>query len=314
MAYHHRDESPEYYSGGGGGGGFSRPYVSGANPAPPSVPFAPPPARAPPPGRIHNPASPNEYNRLVLPDHHAHRPLSASPHALAVPAHRRSHSRHEERGRDRDRDRAGHFDESVALSAHRSRSESPISRARHTLNNTFSQSNSGIGVGVLGAIVGGLAAREASEAAGRSRDGNGRGYHDRNRDPERSESDRAALLSTLVGAAVGGLGANALEKRLETNREKTKIEQEKWEKKWGKEHGGDRRDGSHGKKGHHHRRDANRDRGRDRDRDRDRDRVVTTSRRNSRRRKGDAYDEDSEIEYIYDRRTRRNEERSRHRN
>jgi hypothetical protein len=101
---------------------------------------------------------------------------------------------------------------------------SPAGKAKHMLQHTFSDSTSGLGVGVLGAIVGGLSAREVSLANSR-RQGHGGSGGD----------DRAALLSTIVGAAVGGLGANAIEKRFESNRKKDRLEQEAWERKWGKE-------------------------------------------------------------------------------
>lgn len=155
------------------------------------------------------------------------------------------------RDRDRDRDERRHRDDDEydPEDPHKN-SHSPIGKVQHVLHHTFSQSTSGLGVGVLGAIVGGLSAREASLAASR-RTGHAKGG---------SESDKAALLSTIVGAAVGGLGANALEKRIESSRKKGKDEQEAWERKWGK-------DGNRG----------DRDRG-DRDRDRDRDRDGRGSR------------------------------------
>lgn len=83
---------------------------------------------------------------------------------------------------------------------------------------------------MIGAIVGGLAAREASRASGSRQ-----GHHGR------KEEDKKVMLSTLVGATVGGLGANAVERRIESGREKTRVEQERWEKKWGKEKGSDAR-------------------------------------------------------------------------
>ncbi len=44
---------------------------------------------------------------------------------------------------------------------------------------------------------------------------------------------------------MGGLGANAIEKRLELSRQKTKVEQEGWERKYGK----DEKDGKEGRDG-----------------------------------------------------------------
>ncbi|EOO04313.1 hypothetical protein UCRPA7_153 [Phaeoacremonium minimum UCRPA7] len=95
------------------------------------------------------------------------------------------------------------------------RDRSPLAKARHVLKDTFSQSNSGLGVGVLGAIVGGIAAREASEATLRARGKSHSGEH-----------DKSTLVSTIIGAAVGGLGANALEKRLESAKKKDEEKRE----------------------------------------------------------------------------------------
>ncbi|KAM0328458.1 hypothetical protein ACHAQA_004865 [Verticillium albo-atrum] len=92
------------------------------------------------------------------------------------------------------------------------KSRGPIGRARHAVDSTFTQTSSGLGVGLLGAVVGGLA---ASAHSGRS-----------------SEPDRSRLVSTVVGALVGGLGANAIEKRFENARERHRREQEAWERKW----------------------------------------------------------------------------------
>jgi hypothetical protein len=102
------------------------------------------------------------------------------------------------------------------------------------LQHTFTPSASGLGIGVLGAIVGGLAAKEASEAAARSRNHG----HSKGRD----ENHKLGLISTIVGAAVGGLGANALEKRIEMSKEKMKDEQEAREKRWHRDGGSGRGD------------------------------------------------------------------------
>jgi hypothetical protein len=62
---------------------------------------------------------------------------------------------------------------------------------------------------VLGAIVGGLAASEAvhhQQKQKEKRYGRGQGH---------GGGGKKQLISTVVGAAVGGLGANALERRLE---------------------------------------------------------------------------------------------------
>lgn len=102
--------------------------------------------------------------------------------------------------------------------------DGPLEKARDLVDNTFTNSNTGLGVGVLGAIVGGLIAREASEAT----------TH-RPRSRGRHGSDKGPLVSTIVGAAVGGLAANALEKRIEVARAKTAEKEGAWERKWGQD-------------------------------------------------------------------------------
>ncbi|GKT49435.1 uncharacterized protein ColSpa_09616 [Colletotrichum spaethianum] len=203
-----REQSPEYYSGGGGGpvqvvypdtrgpvpiaGG---PYISGAIPAdaPPVHPYYGP----------ESPLSPRDANALQIPPSPRYRPRSLPPQALAV-------------GRPRSR----------------SRPRSPIGKARHALDNTFTQSSSGIGVGLLGAVVGGLAAREVSDATVRTR--NRKEMENgtfRPRSPR--ETEKARVISTVVGALVGGLGANAIEKRFEVARRRDREQQEAWERRWG---------------------------------------------------------------------------------
>ncbi|KAI1428393.1 hypothetical protein F5Y12DRAFT_22929 [Xylaria sp. FL1777] len=102
---------------------------------------------------------------------------------------------------------------------------SPIEKAKRFVDNTFTDSTTGLGVGVLGALVGGLAAREAVELT------SNREKKPRSHD-EDAEHKRNQLISTVVGAAVGALGANAVEKRLEVRRARDDIKQEKWERKW----------------------------------------------------------------------------------
>lgn len=102
--------------------------------------------------------------------------------------------------------------------------DGPVEKARDLVDNTFTSSSTGLGVGVLGAIVGGLIAREASEAT--THRPRGRGHHG---------ADKRPLVSTIVGAAVGGLAANALEKRIEVARAKTAETEDAWERKWGRD-------------------------------------------------------------------------------
>ncbi|KAK4197933.1 hypothetical protein QBC40DRAFT_99265 [Triangularia verruculosa] len=86
----------------------------------------------------------------------------------------------------------------------------PIRQAKKSLQETFTPSTSGLGVGVLGAIVGGLAAREAVEhLPPRSRSKSRSGSH------SKGKHDKVAVLGTVLGAAIGGLGANAIERHIE---------------------------------------------------------------------------------------------------
>ncbi|KAH9898637.1 hypothetical protein F4778DRAFT_189059 [Xylariomycetidae sp. FL2044] len=164
----------------------------------PQSPYYPPSPRSP---------------SLQVPESHS-RPRSLPP----LTGHHRRSSSYESR-REKGSDERHH--------SARNSPRSPVDKARQFVDNTFSDSPTGLGVGVLGAVVGGLAAREAAEAT--------RGYHGGD-----SESDhrRNTLISTVVGAAVGALGANAVEKRLQVNNEKHRIKQEKWERKW-RPRGGD---------------------------------------------------------------------------
>ncbi|RYP57857.1 hypothetical protein DL769_009234 [Monosporascus sp. CRB-8-3] len=90
----------------------------------------------------------------------------------------------------------------------------PLAKARGIISDTFTDSAGGLGVGILGALVGGLAAKEASDATSRHNS------RRRRRDPEHR---RNQILSTAVGAVVGALSANAFEKRLEDNRERERA-------------------------------------------------------------------------------------------
>lgn len=97
----------------------------------------------------------------------------------------------------------------------------PIGKAKKFVDNTFSDSAVGLGVGVLGALVGGLAAREAVELTS-------------HRQHHRSDAEhrRNQLIGTVVGAAVGALGANAVEKRIEARRAGGEADENRWERKW----------------------------------------------------------------------------------
>ncbi|TLD04679.1 uncharacterized protein PgNI_09680 [Pyricularia grisea] len=134
---------------------------------------------------------------------------------------RRSISRSRSRSRDRNR---GHH--------HHHHHHNPIDQAEHALKHTFTSSNSGIGVGILGAVVGGLAARHITEASSSSSSRQGHHHHHHggssSSQQEKKEHEARLLVSTLVGAAVGGLGANALERRIEHNRDRKIEREEEW--------------------------------------------------------------------------------------
>ncbi|KAH7021124.1 uncharacterized protein B0I36DRAFT_333823 [Microdochium trichocladiopsis] len=99
--------------------------------------------------------------------------------------------------------------------------KSPMDRALLFVNDNFSSSTAGLGVSVLGALVGGLAAREAVEVTGKQ----GRRHHHDDPDYKRNQ-----MIGTVVGAAVGALGANAFEKRIENNRERERRREQEWER------------------------------------------------------------------------------------
>lgn len=122
----------------------------------------------------------------------------------------------------------------------------PIHRAHHAIKQTFTNSTSGMSVGVLGAVIGGLVAREASEAVTTPRRKPSKGHHGghgHSHPHQETNPDRKRLISTLVGAAVGGLGANALEKKIEVARKRTAGKEAAWERTWKKESHGQRRNG-----------------------------------------------------------------------
>ncbi|KAI0106983.1 hypothetical protein GGR51DRAFT_517016 [Nemania sp. FL0031] len=111
------------------------------------------------------------------------------------------------------------------------RTRSPMEKAKRFVDNNFSDSTTGLGVGVLGALVGGLAAREAVELTSNRQVGDRR---------DEADHRRNQLISTVVGAAVGALGANAIEKRIETRRARDEGgEQDKWERRWRRPEGAD---------------------------------------------------------------------------
>jgi hypothetical protein len=87
----------------------------------------------------------------------------------------------------------------------------PNSSGGRGIDRVFSTSDKGLGASAVGAVAGGLLAYEA-------------GKSNKKRDP---------WLTTLVGAAIGGLGANVLEKQYEKKKDKRDARNDRWEQKFG---------------------------------------------------------------------------------
>lgn len=113
----------------------------------------------------------------------------------------------------------------------RDRSESPMSKARNAMQDNFTNSTAGIGASLIGAIAGGYAGRTVSDrVSDKKRQGGGR-----RRRSDADKDDKIRIASTLLGAAIGGLGANALTNRFEDSRERTRDKQSAWEDRYGPE-------------------------------------------------------------------------------
>ncbi|KAI1139783.1 hypothetical protein F5Y05DRAFT_332462 [Hypoxylon sp. FL0543] len=205
---YHGDRSPDYnYSAGDYPTSYeeSRQVANAEHPAyetapplkqltyEPETPFYPPP----------------QPSNLQVPD------SRSRPRSLPPPDVYRRSSRGRRRGR-------GYHRDSDSDNSEHGRTRSPVEKAKNFVDGAFTDSTAGLGVGVLGALVGGLAAREAVDATSKHS-----GHH--HEDPALK---RNQLIGTMVGAAVGALGANAVEKRLEVRREKERIKQERWERKF----------------------------------------------------------------------------------
>ncbi|KAI0843732.1 hypothetical protein F5Y06DRAFT_255689 [Hypoxylon sp. FL0890] len=205
---HHGDRSSDYtYSAGNYPTSYeeSRQIANVENPAyeaapplkqltyEPETPFYPPP----PPSNLEVPDS------------------RSRPRSLPPPDEYRQSSRGRRRGR-------GYYRDSDSEDSKHGRARSPVEKARNFVDKNFTDSTVGLSIGALGAIVGGLAVREAVDATSKHNS-----HH--HEDPALK---RNQLIGTVVGAAVGALGANAVEKRLEVHREKERIKQDKWERKF----------------------------------------------------------------------------------
>ena len=202
-----RDLSPAYHSGGGARrspspSGAPYPRSSGGLLVPPSAGGAQRPRSVPPP------------NTAVVSRPRSRRD-SFSDYSDSEEDRYRSRSSvgHRNRSRNRRRDSDD-------------RPHSPLDKVKHIADKNFTNTPTGIGASLLGAVVGGLVAREASAAAQR---------HKHTNKPPSPTENRTRLASTIVGALAGGLGANAIANRVEDGRHKDKETQRAWEQKWGRD-------------------------------------------------------------------------------
>ncbi|KAI1803830.1 hypothetical protein F4811DRAFT_313602 [Daldinia bambusicola] len=219
---HHRDRSPVYaYSGGDYPISYeeARQLANATNPAAYDDDSPLPPKQL-----TYEPYPPRSSSSLIIPESRS-RPRSIPSGDYRRSSRGRKEERRRRRSHARESDSEYSYDDEEEGEG---RTRTPIDKARNFVDNNFSNSTAGLGVGVLGALVGGLAAREAVEATNKSSNGhNGHHHHEMSPDQKRKQ-----LIGTVVGAAVGALGANAVEKRLEMRREKDRLEQEDWERKF----------------------------------------------------------------------------------
>ncbi|KAK7403582.1 hypothetical protein QQX98_010634 [Neonectria punicea] len=226
-----RDPSPGHFSGGGGGGGppgnapYNVPYNDRPTNGPPPPPGAPPYASTSRVNDVYPPGPPSPRETMTLEPPAANiRPRSVPPPNTSMVRRTRTRSRSSstsssDSDRRRSRSRRG---------KDRDRSPSPISRARNVVEDNFSNSATGIGAGLLGAVVGGLVAREANDAASRKKH-KSKGYR------ETDDEDRNRMVSTILGAVAGGLASNAIANRVEDSRDRDRARQYEWERRYGRE-------------------------------------------------------------------------------
>lgn len=242
--YRNRDRSPDYAYAGGAGNASDFPPEGRSYPAAPSPPptgpnpsrpllanepyFSPPPTE---PANLQVPLDPRQRPRSLPPPRrsgsrrHRHDDDDDDDdddgggdgdndyHGDFVYGKPRSRDRDRDRERERARERDRDYDHDHADR----RDKSPMTKAQGILKDNFTDSTVGLGVGMLGALVGGLAAREAADATSRH------GNHHRSRRAEAEAAKRNQAIATAVGAAVGALGANAIEKRIEASREQDRA-------------------------------------------------------------------------------------------
>lgn len=112
-----------------------------------------------------------------------------------------------------------------------SRNPEAANQTRGIIQNNFSQTRAGIGAGIIGAVVGGLVAKQASEAAFRHR------QKQSGRPRRHSSEAMPRMASAVLGAVAGALGANAITHRLEDARARNKNQQLAWERQYEREEG-----------------------------------------------------------------------------
>ena len=249
---HNRDYSPEYHSGGGGGStarGFDQdiqqqqqqqqvPQVLQV-PQPP-----PPPQQQQQPSHGLNESYYRESASLLgvpspSPLPRDSRPRSVPPPSSAVVRRQRSPSRSSSRsssrsyrGRGFDDDRKSRNSRSRSRAGSRGSATDTLSRARGVVQDNFSYTPAAIGAGLLGAVIGGLVANKASEAALKHRHKTGGGG---GRGRRYSDETTPRMVSTILGAVAGGLGANAVANKVEDSRDRGRNRELSWEGRHGRE-------------------------------------------------------------------------------
>jgi uncharacterized protein YcfJ len=200
-----RDDSPDHHWGGA-----ERPRDHDHRP------FDPSPRRA-------DERDTRDALRLEPPPSHT-RPRSVPPPNTAVV--------HRPRPRSPSIASSSSSDREDRSARRRGRSPSPVSKARNAVQDSFTNTTAGIGAGLIGAVVGGLVARQASDVVSRRRSQKDR----RRRSSGHGDDDNTTrVVSTIVGALAGGLGANALANRFEDSRDRDRAHQQAWERRHGRE-------------------------------------------------------------------------------
>ncbi|KAK5988708.1 hypothetical protein PT974_10196 [Cladobotryum mycophilum] len=96
------------------------------------------------------------------------------------------------------------------------------------VEDNFTTSTTGIGAGIIGAVVGGFVANRASGAL---QDRHSKGGHKRH---DSDDANVPRIASTILGAVAGGLGANALANHIEDTHDRTR-DRHTWERRYSRE-------------------------------------------------------------------------------